>query len=340
MLDIFQPKINERLHFSKHVLIWIRSGNGLIEVDFKTYNDFKNKLIFLSPSQYVKFIFGDFEVVKMEFPDQFVSNSRDFRVLFKHLVSLGYIEFPEGVQPAFTRFFDRNPLRVLDLSTQQWFWQNPFKADRAEYTIIFDTKEVIDEHFKENLSIEKLIANASHEYYHVAKLFKTRLGLTIKNLAQQKLLLESQKDIAFTDKPIQAVANDLGFKDPAYFNRFFKQQTQHTPLEFRRNFGEDVDTLIQDLLHLIHTHHKSQHATAFYADQIHLSIKTLSRKVKNKLHMTVGDLVRNELINSAKILLPNHTIKEVAYELGFEEPHHFSAFFKRYTGMRPRDYSR
>lgn len=340
MLDIFQPKINERLHFSSHVLIWIKSGNGLIEVDFKTYKDFKDKLIFLSPGQYVKFVFGEFEVAKMAFADQFVFNSRDFRVLFKHLVSLGYIEFSVGVQQSFMRFFDSNPLNVLDLATQQWFWQNPFKADKEEYTIIFDTKEVIDEHFKENLSIEKLIANVSHEYYHIAKLVKSRLGTTVKSLALQKLLLESQKDIAFTDKPIQEVANDLGFKDPAYFNRFFKKQTHHTPLEFRRNFGEEVDTLIQDILYLIQTHHKSQHSTAFYADQTHLSIKTLSRKVKEKLHMTVGDLVRNELVNSAKTLLPHYSIKEVAYELGFEEPHHFSAFFKKYTGIKPRDYNR
>ncbi len=339
MLKTFTPQPNKYVSFSSHTLLWIRSGQGLIEVDFKTYSEFKGRLIFLSPGQYIKFLFGEFEVARMEFSEEYVKRSPDYRVLFKHLISLGYIEFEEGDQRIFNALCKESPLNLLDLSTHQWFWQNPFKAEREEYTLIFGLKDAIDQHFRDNLSVEQLASSIHHDHYALHRLVKNRLGLAIKNLAQNKLLLESQKDIAFTDKPIQEVAYDLGFRDPAYFNRFFKQRTRHTPLEFRNEFGDEaIDTFLQDLLQLIQEHHHEQHSPAFYADKLHMSIKTLSRKTRNRLNQSTGALIRREVLQSAKTLLPHLPVKEVAYELGFREASHFSAYFKKYTGSSPTEF--
>ena len=339
MLKTFQPTINSFIAFPHHVMIWIKSGNGMIEVDFKNYSQFQDKLIFLSPNQPIKFLYGEFEAVILEFPNDLVAESTDFRVLFKHLIAMGYIEFSNKKQCILDTLFDESPLTVLDVSTNQWFWQNPFNAQKEEYTIIFDLKEVIDEHFKENWSVGQFVSNINHEYYSIQQLVKNRLGLTVKNLAQRKVIIESQKDIALTDKPIQEVAYDMGFKDPAYFNRFFKQHTQLTPTAFRKKFGIDLnDFFLQDLTTLIQAYHKNEHTTSFYADKMFMSIKTLSRKVKDQLNMTVGDLIRVELIKSAKVLLKVTTIKAAALELGFKEANHFSAYFKKYTGLTPSAY--
>jgi AraC-like DNA-binding protein len=341
MIKIFKPNLNQLILSPNHVLVWIKSGNGLIEVDFKTYTDYEDKVIFLAPNQPLKFVFGDFEVALLEFPNQLVSKSRDYRVLFKHLISLGYIAFSEKKQEVLETLFAENPLKILDISTNQWYYQNPFQANKEEYSIIFDLKEVIDLHFNENYSVDQLVKLIKQEHYSIHTVVKNKLGLTIKNLAQKKLLIESQKDIAFTDKPIKAVAYDMGFNDPAYFNRFFKEQINLTPSEFRANFGNTIqtsDTFVQDLLFLIQQHHPSERSTTFYADTLHMSIKTLSRKVKDRLNLTVGDLIRVEIINTAKKLLQDLPIKEVAYELGFEEPNHFSSFFKKHTGITPTEY--
>ena len=339
MLKFFQPKVNEFTTFSNYVLLWVKSGQGLIEVDFKIYSDFENKFIFLSPHQNIKFLFGNFEIALLQFPNHLALKSQDYRVLFKHLISLGYVEFRGQEEQVFTSLFNKNAVKILETSTNQWFWQNPFNASKAEYTTLFDLKDTIDAHFNENWSINQFISTIHNEHNGLRKLVKNRLGLTIKNLAQKKLLIESQKEIALTNKPIKEVAYDMGFKDPAYFTRFFKQQTHLTPWTFRKNFGDPrTDTFIQDLMALIYEHHKSNHTTAFYADKMYMSIKTISRKVKDKLNITVGDLVRTEIINSAKKSLPNLSIKETAFELGFEEANHFSAFFKKYTGVTPSQF--
>jgi AraC-like DNA-binding protein len=132
----------------------------------------------------------------------------------------------------------------------------------------------------------------------------------------------------------------MGYKDAAYFNRVFKQTTGYTPSEFRSNFDfERRDTFIQDIINLIQSHHKEQHSLEFYADKMNLSIKTLSKKTRNKLNTSMGQLIRSELISSSKSrLAENMPIHEVAYQLGFEEPNHFSNFFKHHTGKTPSEF--
>ena len=69
---------------------------------------------------------------------------------------------------------------------------------------------------------------------------------------------------------------------------------------------------------------------------MHLSVKTLSRKVRDELQISIGQLIRQELVKTAKkYLSENMPVNEVADLLHFEESNHFSAFFKHYSGMTP-----
>lgn len=60
-----------------------------------------------------------------------------------------------------------------------------------------------------------------------------RTGKTVKQHLQDRLVLEIKKEIRLREKSLKEIAFDLGFSEPAYFTRFFKQQTSLTPTEFR-----------------------------------------------------------------------------------------------------------
>ena len=65
-----------------------------------------------------------------------------------------------------------------------------------------------------------------------------------------------------------------------------------------------------------------------------------------------GDLIKRETGKSAqeyiqikiieiakdKLYSPDKSINEIAYELGFKYPHHFSRMFKKVVGSSPSDY--
>ena len=51
---------------------------------------------------------------------------------------------------------------------------------------------------------------------------------------QDRLLLEARRRLAYIAAPATKIAYELGFRDPAYFWRFFRRRAGVTPSEFRR----------------------------------------------------------------------------------------------------------
>lgn len=62
-------------------------------------------------------------------------------------------------------------------------------------------------------------------------------GLPSKRLIFDRLLCEAKRLLLFTNTPVTAVGYELGFKDPAYFSRFFRKETGSTAVQFRANNG-------------------------------------------------------------------------------------------------------
>jgi len=326
-----------------HTLIHILSGSGSIQVDFKNYFDWHEKAIFLEKGQYIKFLSNDFTVRRIGFSNEDRFYHSDVRVLFKHLISLGYIDLLEcGECNAFLSetALAENSADIIDISSKQWFWQNPFKANREEYQVIFDAKAIIDKEYPNKLTSSELVHLINDRGYNAQALIKNKVGLTVKNLMASKRLQESLKEVAFTNKNIQEISYELGYKDDAYFNRVFKSSMGQTPKQFRDNFDfKNRDLFSQDLLQLLQKYHSQERSLAFYANEMNLSIKALSHKVRAKMNTSLGRLIRLELINSAKLMiLEGQSIASISRQLGFAEPNHFSRFFKQYSKVTPTEF--
>lgn len=342
-VEKFSPEINKVYFIESHTLIHILSGKGSIQVDFKNYFDWQEKAIFLEKGQYIKFLSDDFTVRRIEFSNDRKFYNNEVRVLFKHLISLGYIDLLECKDcNAFLSeaALADNSSDIIDISSKQWYWQNPFKANKEEYQVIFDTKEIIDKEYPNNLTSNDLVSLINDRGYNAQALIKNKIGLSVKKLMTSKKLQESLKEVAFTDKNIQEVSYDLGYKDDAYFNRVFKNSTGQTPKQFRENFDfKNRDLFSQNILELLQKYHTQERSLDFYADKMNLSIKALSNKVRVKMNTSLGQLIRLELINSAKLMiLEGQSITSISRQLGFEEPNHFSRFFKHYSNVTPTEF--
>ena len=68
---------------------------------------------------------------------------------------------------------------------------------------------------------------------HLNVLCHAHLGRSASAEIHQRLLVEARRLLRYTDKPAFAIAQELGFADPAYFGRFFRRQTNATPRRFR-----------------------------------------------------------------------------------------------------------
>lgn len=104
--------------------------------------------------------------------------------------------------------------------------------------------------------------------------------------------------------------------------------------------NKSTDSLMIDVVKLINLHYKEHLSTAEYAQKLYLSLSTLQRKSKDYTGKSIAALQQERLLKEAKRLLtfPEVTIKDVAYDLGFNEVAHFSNWFKKYANTTPAKY--
>ncbi|MDX1903489.1 MAG: helix-turn-helix transcriptional regulator [Thermonemataceae bacterium] len=62
------------------------------------------------------------------------------------------------------------------------------------------------------------------------------LGKSPKEIINDRILLEAKRLLVHTNLSIKEIGQDLGFEDPAYFVRYFKKNTEITPVEFRETY--------------------------------------------------------------------------------------------------------
>jgi AraC-like DNA-binding protein len=76
------------------------------------------------------------------------------------------------------------------------------------------------------------------------------------------------------------------------------------------------------------------------AVELHLSANYFGDLIKKETGKTALEYIQAKLIQVAKekLFIPGKSVSEVAYELGFKYPQHFTRFFKQRIGQSPHDY--
>jgi len=116
--------------------------------------------------------------------------------------------------------------------------------------------------------------------------------------------------------------------------RIFKDENkivhvQETKMDVIRNFS-----------FLVEVHYKTKHSVAEYADLMNKPAKSLTNLFANHIEKTPLQIIQDRIFLEAKRILlnSNKSIKETAYELGFEDIQSFSRFFKNKQGVSPKEF--
>lgn len=117
--------------------------------------------------------------------------------------------------------------------------------------------------------------------------------------------------------------------------RTAKQQS-----ESYQQFPDEKMDIVRKFSLLLEGSFKTQHSVSFYAAALHKSPKTLSNIFALLKQPAPSKLIQNRIILEAKRYLhyTDKSAKEIAFELGFESPPHFSRFFKMYSGTNVSDF--
>jgi AraC-like DNA-binding protein len=91
---------------------------------------------------------------------------------------------------------------------------------------------------------------------------------------------------------------------------------------------------------LVGQHFIKIRSVAEYASKLAVTPKHLSKVIKDETGKTPSDFINEMLLMEIKALLRHSqlNISEIAYQLDFSDPSHFSNFFKKHQGVTPQQY--
>ena len=91
---------------------------------------------------------------------------------------------------------------------------------------------------------------------------------------------------------------------------------------------------------LVEANFRTEHTVNYYAQRLNKSPKTLSNLFALYNHKTPLQVIQERIIIEARRLLfyTNKSVKQITYELGFEDPAYFSNFFKRHVLLSPIEF--
>ena len=101
-----------------------------------------------------------------------------------------------------------------------------------------------------------------------------------------------------------------------------------------------ADATVGALRHLIEQHFRREHHVGFYAQRLAMTASRLNDHLKRAAGVTAGHLIRQRLLIEAKhqLVFTNQAIHEIASELAFPDPSHFTRFFRNNTGTTPQEF--
>lgn len=124
-----------------------------------------------------------------------------------------------------------------------------------------------------------------------------------------------------------------------YCNRFYDRQF-YTRAKVNSDVVQRFETLLKDYFAQGTLIEAGLPPVTYFASKLNLSPNYLSDLLQKSTGKSTVEHIHLELVEKAKSLLwgTEESISEIAYELGFEHPSHFTRIFKAKTGKSPSEF--
>lgn len=152
-----------------------------------------------------------------------------------------------------------------------------------------------------------------------------------KNHLHEIELVLSDNDVLTKEILLLRLHLMLKLLQKEYLNQFPEHDSSTKPEKIIKGFN----TLIDD-------HFNEESSVNFYADKLNITANYLNILSQKYLKMPASDVIKQRTILEAKRLLTSTdlSIKEIGYQLGFNDNTYFSKVFKKYTGKTPGDFKK
>jgi AraC family transcriptional regulator, transcriptional activator of pobA len=151
-------------------------------------------------------------------------SDRDWKIL-SELVLMIFSDYQNNASQIMPQLVDA----VLGIAARQ----NAAKVE-PQNALADRLRVMIDLHYRDNWSVAQYVT-ALHSTYHLLdRAAKLSFRKPIKELVGNRKILEAKRLLQFTIRSVENIGYELGYVDPAYFNREFKKSVGTAPGLWRK----------------------------------------------------------------------------------------------------------
>lgn len=124
--------------------------------------------------------------------------------------------------------------------------------------------------------------------------------------------------------------------------RFIIKATRLVKLSNENSIPKSSTTdLLRNFNFLVENHFKESHSVSFYAEKLNKSPKTLSNSF-TKYQKSPIKIIQDRIVLEAKrqLMYTDKSTKQIAFDIGFDDPSHLSRMFKKVTSLSPSQYKK
>ncbi|MBU2940858.1 helix-turn-helix domain-containing protein [Lacinutrix sp. C3R15] len=173
-------------------------------------------------------------------------------------------------------------------------------------------------------------------------------GILFNNVYQTPFVKPCERDTQKLQFILESLIQEFKTDQAAQYDMlqtYLKQFIIHAVRvrKIQHTIKEDQETkLFKDFSVLVEQNYKKLHTVTAYANRLGLSPKSLTKHFNKIGNQTPSDFIKNRIILEAKrqLIYSNHSVKEIAYDLGFNDAAYFTRFFKKGTLKSPLQFKK
>jgi AraC-like DNA-binding protein len=247
-IELFNFDYHYQCNF--YQIYWFtQADNASQQVDFESYNITTDQIWVIYPGQMHNInpsgIKGYFVSVNKDYFNRMIA--QEFKEQKFRLNPPLWFELSEEKKVIFTA--------LMTLFKEEWNTQKRTlvleKYLNLYITHVQDLKELSSDNQLIDTRVLKVLELVEEHYtmHYPTSFYAEKIALSVKRMNElvvkstestlnqhihNRLLLEAKRLIGYSELNIQQIAEELGFSEVNYFNRFFKNNSGLTPLEFRK----------------------------------------------------------------------------------------------------------
>lgn len=244
------PHRHDFFHF-----LFLEKGTGWHEIDFSRFPVKSGQLFFVKPGEVHAWSLGSkTRGFVLEFTKESIGGNKTALDIFRVLDDFPSQALPEDpaslcghlrlMQIELEKAGPNHRLALEHLLAAFLLRITRIKGEerrpRLRTTAVDKFRALVEENFRQEHSVEFYAKKLGLTPKALTTQARKALGMPAGAVIQEKCLLEAKRLLAYSEQTIAEIGYELGYEDPNYFARFFRQRCGMSPGKFRKLASHSV----------------------------------------------------------------------------------------------------